>query len=270
MKRKYLQMLMIAGVLTAVTLSTMRVIWSQSVNSQQPQSSRMPTKYTNNENEWRRAATDLSTQQDNIAPQVRTMRNSFWKAKLNEYRIASQKGLEIGSPIARYSDVLDPEISTIAGSIWAIAQFDHYRVIPITPDDQVSASDLMLYTEITFKVNQVIWQPKASSLKEGDNFDIDFEGGSAKTYKGEVLSQRIGSEKYFVQPEHLYLLQIVPSPEGSFYYINKQWDITSGKAIPDCTEEATRASHGRSKLSEMPVSDIPEYVNSVISTEVEK
>ncbi len=271
MRREYLRLLILASVLTAGSPNTTRILWSQNAPSSQSQSARSPAKSTKAENEWRQPPVDLATQQDNVSPLTRAARNAYWKPKLNECRVASQKGLEIGSPIVRYvDDRFDPEISTIAGSIWILAQFDHYLVIPVTPDAQVSASDLMLYTEITFKINQIIWQPKGSLLKEGEYFDVDFEGGSAKTLQGEVLLQRIGSEKYFVQPEHSYLLQIVPSPVGNLFYINKQWDITSGKAVPDCPGEVMRASHGRSKLSDMPVSDIPEYVRSSISTEVEK
>ncbi|NNN22390.1 MAG: hypothetical protein HKL80_10375 [Acidimicrobiales bacterium] len=271
MRFDYLRVLITAGLLTVGCSNTARILWSQSTSSPQSQSARLPAKFTKAENEWRQTPVDLATQQDNVAPLTRAARNAYWKPKLNEYRVASQKGLDIGSPIVRYlDDRLDPEISTNAGSIWVLAQCDHYRVIPITPDAQVSASDLMLYTEIIFKINQILWQPKVSLLKEGEYFDAEFEGGSAKTLQGEVLLQRIGSEKYFVQPEHSYLLQIVPSPVGNFYYINKQWDITSGKAVPDCLGEVMRASHGRSKLNEMPISDIPEYVSSSIAKEVEK
>ena len=271
MRFEYLRMLIPASFLTAGSFSAMQILWSQSTRSSQPQSDRLPAKFTKAENEWRQTPVDLATQQDNVAPLTRAARNEYWKPKLNEYRVASQKGLDIGSPIVRYvDDRLDPEISTNAGSIWVLAQFDHYRVIPITPDTQASASDLMLYTEIAFKINQILWQPKVRLLKEGEYFDAEFEGGSAKTLQGEVLLQRIGSEKYFVQPKHSYLLQIVPSSMGTFYYIKKQWDITSGKAVPDCPGEVIRASHGRSRLKEMPVSDIPEYVRSSISAEVEK
>jgi len=229
----------------------------------------MEQRFAGAENSWQLTVADLQSQQDYVLPEIRAARNAYWERILETYRSATLHNRSVGQFHPLYS-VTSPELPELPDSIWVIAKFDHFQVIPITPKDQTSATDLILYTEIGFKIAQVINQPKASSLQAGGFFDVDIEGGRAKTLGGEVLSQRVFPDKYSVKPGGTYLMQILPALSGNFYVINSDWDVTTGKVVPNRIDDVYRAEKGLSKLNGMPLSAVPAYLNSVLPAESSK
>jgi hypothetical protein len=152
----------------------------------------------------------------------------------------------------------EPEVKTVPNSSWVIATFDHFLVIPISGDD------MLLYTEMHFDITELVQKPKSGTLVDGGSFDVDLVGGRIKASDGSIHSLGVSPQQYFVQPGHTYLLQLTPAPSGNFYFINKQWDVSSGKVVPDRSDEVRRASKGLSKLDGMPLSKVSTYIRSVV------
>lgn len=251
-----------------------QTLQAQSSESSQPlpnqqSDQKMEQRFVGAENSWRLTVVDLQSQQDSVPTDIRTARNAYWEPILENYRVAALHNRSVGRFSPLYS-VTSPELPELPGSIWVIATFDHFQVIPITPKDQTSVTDLMLYTEISFKIEQVIRQPKTSSLQAGSFFDVDIEGGRAKTLGGEVLSQRVFPDKYSVKPGGTYLMQLLPARSGKFYIINSDWDVTTGQVVPHDVGEVYRAENGLSKLNGMPLSAVPAYLNSVLPADTSK
>ena len=129
------------------------------------------------------------------------------------------------------------EIPAEPDAIWLVATFDHYLVKSIDPDFK------LLYTEMSFKINEIIKQP-SQLLSPGMSFDVDVEGGSVKTPQGDVVSWHVTARRYFVQPGHTYILEIRPNQAGQFYYISKAWDVSSGRVVPDHHDEVFTSGRG--------------------------
>lgn len=219
-----------------------------------------PTVFSNSENKWRLMPVDLQLQSDKTAANVRAARNAYWQPILQSERereVGGRSTAMTGGPPSLNEVTAHPD------SVWVVANFDHYLVEPIDPDLK------LLYTEMSFRVNEIIKQPKALFIP-GASFDVDVEGGSIKTPQGDVISWHIAPHRYFVQPGHLYIMEIRPLEAGQLYFIVKVWDVSSGKVAVDHADEASRAAEGRSKLNGMTTQDAISYLKSVLASDSSK
>lgn len=210
------------------------------------------------ENKWRATVVDPKTQRDTVPPSIRAERNEIWRPILRELRDTESAGIivsESGGP-PRSSDVsLDPK------QIWVVAMFDHFLVLPIDSDYK------LFYTEMNFKISQVIRQPHTSSLTPGMTFDVDDEGGRIKTPNGDVETWRVIPDQYSPQPGHTYLMMIEPqsnSGKGNLYYIAERWDVSTGKAVPDMNSLSCQDNSGHPVICGQTTQDAIVYLQSVL------
>lgn len=120
------------------------------------------------ENRWRSQPIDLSAQVDPVPPGLRQRRNAYWNRILAERLSMEKQGVHgvtaEGSPM-RLDLVPDPQAT------WVVAKFEGYTVVPVDPDS------LVMYTEMHFRVERVIQQPKSMSLGPNETIDVDLIGG---------------------------------------------------------------------------------------------
>jgi len=228
---------------------------SQATDNLQPLPNHSPASFAAAENRWRLGAVDFKSQSDDVAPEIRAARNKFWQPILLDRRqmeVGSKTVTEFEGPPSVNEVGVNPD------AVWVIATFDHFSVESIDPDFN------LLYTEMNFKVDEVIRQPKTVSLSSGMSFDVDIAGGRIKTPKGDIVAWQVTPRRYFVQPKHTYLMQVLPQAEGKLYVIAKKWDVSTGKVIPDQSDEISRAAGGHSKLNGVSVQDAVSYIQSVL------
>jgi hypothetical protein len=208
------------------------------------------------ENSWRLTAIDSQSQRDTVAPNIRAARNAFWRPGLQEYRdleATNRSMYKTPGPSPSQELTLDPN------DTWVIATFDHFLVVSVDPDFQ------LLYTEMNFKINQVVHQPSSSSLAPGMSFDMDIEGGKIKKANGDIVSWHIfDSSRYFVQPGHTYLMQIGSMGLEGLYYVGERWDVSTGKAVPDTDDLVGYALSGSSIISGRTTREAIAYLQSVL------
>ncbi len=243
---------------TIVSLFVLACSFSLAQSTKMPHHN--PAAFSSSENKWRLTPVDLQLQSDRTAASVRAARNAYWQPILQSEREREAGGRSTamtGGP---------PSLNEVAAhpdSVWVVVSFDHYLVEPIDPDFR------LLYTEMSFKVKEIIKQPKALFIP-GASFDIDIEGGSIKTPQGDVISWHISPQRYFVQPGHVYIMEVRPREAGQLYFIVKVWDVSSGKVVVDHGDEVSRAAEGRSKLNGMTTQDAVSYLKSVLASDSSK
>lgn len=219
-----------------------------------------------NEAAWRLAPINIATQADLIPADVRDARNAYWKSRLTEFRTARRHHLEIATAPPLSSDLI-PEIPISPKDIWIIGTFNQFIVVPVNPDGKDSASDVMLYTEITFRVDRIINQPVQSTITNNYSIDEDIPGGVIRLEDGETISQQVHRQRFFVQPGHKYLMRVQPvsDPKGTFVVL-KQWEITGGHVQAGSELETRREGKGESTLNGMTVDAAIARIKSVIES----
>jgi len=237
---------------------------SQAAGTPQSKPGEIPAWLAGKEYQWRATAVDPKTQIDTVLPSIRMERNAIWQPVLQDYRdMEKGGGILTGTPgPPMISDVsLDP------WDIWVIATFDHYLVIPIDSDSK------LIYTEINFKINQVIRQPHASSLSPGMSFDVDEDGGCIKKANGEIVSWWVSSSQYSPQPGHTYLMVIRPqnnNGKGALYGIGERWDLSTGKAVPDSDSLSCQDNSGHHVICGETTQEAISYLQSVLPIDSSK
>jgi hypothetical protein len=171
------------------------------------------------ENRWRSQPIDLSAQVDPVPPGLRQRRNAYWSRILAERLSMEKQGVHgltaEGSPM-RLDIVPDPQ------AIWVVAKFEGYTVVPVDPDY------LVMYTEMHFRVERVIQQPKSMSLGLNEAIDVDLIGGRIKTPSGELKSFEVSPRPYSVQPGNTYLMDLTYFNEDSAYGLRLFWKVENG------------------------------------------
>jgi hypothetical protein len=214
--------------------------------------------------QWRVAAVDPKTKRDTVPANIRSERNEIWRPVLQEIRNTEQNGFLISeaSEMARACDIArDPK------DIWVVATFDHFLVIPIDSDEK------LIYTEMSFKINQVIRQPHTSSLTTGGSFEVDEAGGSIKKANGDTEAWRLIPHEYHPRPGHTYLMQIgeqYNEGKGGLYFIESRWDLSTGKAVPDMNSLTCRDCSGNPAICGQTKEDAVSYLQSVLPVDSTK
>ena len=214
-------------------------------------------RFADAENRWRLTVVDPKAQMDPVPPSVRAARNALLRPMLQDMRESEKGGGLVTEVPGLKSDYGKPDPK----AIWVVATFDHFLVIPIDPGFN------LFYTEMDFDIDQVVRQPSTSLLAPGMAFDVAKKGGRIKKPDGTIEAWRLWPERYQAQPAHVYLMEIGPLSAGGLYYISAQWDMSSGRAVPDdptLTWSSRQAIDGRTQ------SEIIKYFQSIYPTDSAK
>jgi hypothetical protein len=206
-------------------------------------------------NEWQLEAADLRTQVDTVNPTLREERDAFWRKPLSDYREMAKGnfGVSTGAYLGNA-----PEFSSVKGATWVIATFESFHVYAVDHDYE------LLYTEINFRVDNVLKLPEGLSLSDGALVDSGIPGGRVKTPKGETATSRVEPKEYEFQTGHRYLVQLLYQPKGEFFVANQRWDLTSGKVEPYTGIALERLANKNSAIVGMTVPELIKYLPSVL------
>jgi hypothetical protein len=201
------------------------------------------------QNRWQLEPADLRLQVDTVNPTLREERDAFWKIPLGEYRdMAKGGGVALSSGVLVYPQ----EFPAVEGATWVIATFETFRVFAVAGDDE------LIYTEMNFRVENVLKLPEGLSLSSGALVDTGFPGGRIKTANGQIISSREGPMQHFFQPGHKYLVQLLYERKGEFFLANERWDLSSGRVEPSPVFESEGLPNNGSSIAGMTV---PELIN---------
>ena len=252
----------------AIALCSGTSTWAQdsdcpcppSQNESQSQSPPKKTEpdFTNAQNKWQLEPADLGSQIDTVNPTLREERDAFWRKPLTEYRDMAKGNFTV-FPGAYLGNA--PEFSSVKGATWVIATFESFHVYAVDHDYE------LLYTEINFRVENVLKLPEGLSLSDGALVDAGIPGGRVKTPKGEILTSRVEPQKYALQPGHRYLVQLLYEPKGEFFVANQSWDLTSGKVEPYTGIALERLANKNSAIVGMSVPELIKYLPEVLPDE---
>lgn len=209
-------------------------------------------------NKWQFTAIDPKSQLDTVSPDVRQLRDAFWKRPLESLRGAS--GVH-GASLPGMS----PEFPVQSGDVWVIATFEGFHVFEINHDSE------LIYTEMNFRIEYVFRQPATLSFSAGSVVDAGLAGGRIKTTAGDVVSPGwLRPLKYSPQLGHKYLIQFLYEPQAEVFLGAKRWDISSGKVEVEGPEETARAAQGKSAIAGKSVTDLVNYFQSILPGEPKK
>ena len=219
--------------------------------------------FDNAANNWQLTAIDVQSQIDTVDPSVRAQRNTYWKRARETDLEGTGNGSVLNSAPGPYlTDA--PEFPSVKGASWVIASFVSFHVFAIDPYYR------LIYTEMNFRVDQLLKEPSYLTLSNGSVVDVDFPGGCVKAPSGKTFALVVSARQYFFQPGHKYLMQVVYNEEGGFFWEGKRWDISSGIVKPDDPGEIYRAQHGNSLIDGMTVPDLRIHLPSLLPDESEK
>lgn len=188
---------------------------------------------TSHNDSWRRVPINLGTQLDDVTPQLRTTRNDYWNKRLPPAGVTSNPGGMLGGA---------PEISNSPNSLWIVGTFKSYLVF-------LSSIGSGAYTEIQIKLNTIVNNESAAKVSVGDTLDIGEPGGTIRETDGTVHSYNLQLRPYPFEPGHMYLLQLTYLPQVNYFEVERRWDVSSGRLVPDGALEDGVYQEGRSKLA---------------------
>jgi len=213
--------------------------------------------FSDAQNKWQLEPADMVSQADTVNPTLREERDAFWRKPLEKYREMAKGNFGIGVSYLGSQ----PEFSAVKGATWVVATFETFHVYAVDHDYE------LLYTEINFRVENVLKLPEGLSLSDSALVDAGVPGGRVKTPKGEVVTSRVDPKKYEFQPGHRYLLQLLYEPKGEFFVANERWDLTSGKVEPYTGIALERLANKNSTIVGMTVPELIKYLPSVLPDE---
>jgi hypothetical protein len=209
-------------------------------------------------NKWQLTVIDPKSQVDTVSPDVRQRRDAFWKPPLESLRgVSGVHGASLpGMP---------PEFPVQPGDVWVIATFENFHVFQINHDPE------LIYTEMNFRVEHVFRRPASVALSTGALVDAGITGGRIKTTAGDVVSPGwLRPLKYGPQLGHKYLIQFLYESQGAVFIAGKRWDISSGKVEMEGPQETARAAQGKSAIAGKSVTDLVNYLPSILPGAPEK
>ena len=202
---------------------------------------------------WRDIPVRPHAHPDSANPAERHARNDYWTKRF------PTPGSSSYIPQGALYDPRQPEIRDVPGSFWAIGTFVGYDVYEV-PNDGA-------YTEIHFRLDQIIG-PKANNTPQaGTTVDVALRGGTVLTPSGEVrkVSSGVLRSSDAPQPRGSYLLQLVLQPDEGFYLPVDYWEITDGKVFAVTPLNRAIVRHGHSHIEGLSVADAVTYLQNALS-----
>jgi len=207
-------------------------------------------------NGWRYTPLDPATQPDPVRSSLRETRNAFWSSILDTLNPRGSYGsARAPGPVT----LSHPEFPKDPSAVWAIGDFQGYRVIPIENGRGV-------YTEIQLLVQSVI-SPGSSPISAGSVVDIGMIGGTVIDANHKVVTSMLDPERFSLRPGHSYLLELTYDSSGDFYTAGKRWDVTSGSVVPDDAIEVAREKAGKSHIAGVPRAEVLPRMKSILAAQ---
>ena len=201
---------------------------------------------------WRRVAVDVLSQQDNVSSRERGARNEYWA-----HHLPSPGG---NGPFGLFSGD-SPELLPDAKSLWIVANFESFTVFE--PEPGAGA-----YTDIRMVVIGVLGNRTTAKIEKDTRLDVGEPGGSIKTVDGGEHRYNLNLTPYTLQPLHAYLLQLLYFPDGSFFRIERCWDLSSGIAIPLGIVEVNRYRSGGTFIGGRPSADAVMFARAILNHQI--
>ncbi len=148
--------------------------------------------YDGAENRWQLSAFDIDKQPDTVPYSMRTLRNAQMRPMLAADWAVENSGKTVVHFAGLPSSV---EVSNEPSSSWVVANFNNYSVISL------DESDHLLYTEMHFRILQVVLQPPAGTLSTSSSFDVDFEGGKSNAQPVELSPSSLFRDDSLYNPD---------------------------------------------------------------------
>lgn len=112
----------------------------------------------------------------------------------------------------------------------------------------LSPSGKSVYTEIILTPSVVI-KSGAQALEAGTSISILESGGAIRASDGKILRSPVALHEFSLIPNHSYLAFLRFNTDGKFYELIKSWDLTTGTAVPNSTEDTQLAKENKSKYA---------------------
>jgi hypothetical protein len=176
-------------------------------------------------NAWMLTPTPYPTWTPDIPASVRAQRDGTWdKASFRQLPLTDVttegEAISTGPDIFVSGD--EPEIPDVPNRAVLTATFTRYRSV-------LSASELSLYSELTFRI-ETVFEDRTGSGHPVANHDITLllPGGTVTLRSGRVLSHNTAPRELFLEPSHKYLLVLTYHSDGDYYLCDEDWDISDG------------------------------------------
>jgi hypothetical protein len=209
---------------------------------------------------------DVAKEIDTVDPELRAQRNEHWRRSVLNVIAPSRANvpLVVFPSLGVAGDNGGPEFPRKKGAIWLIATFFSFHVFAADADYR------LIYTEMNFRVENVIKQPSYSTITNGSVVDVDIPGGRIRTPSGTIKELLLSPRRYFFQSDHKYLMLLVYDENAKFFRADeRRWDVTSGIVQPDNIVEKRRSKEGTSLIDGMSVPDLLRFLPTVLSDEPE-
>ena len=236
--------------LTIAAIAMLAVPFGLSQENALPAHPNHPTSIVSAENRWRFSPLDLSIHPDTASASVRAQRTAAILPKLQERDSYAEENRAFTEPLPTWI-IPDDEVAPFPGSLWVVAKFADYQVVPVELSVVHTKSDLWTYTDMEFSVRQVLAATKASDSALGEQFSVLAVGGEARIANESIVGPVPQRKEYYPIPGHTYLMNIYAEAVPGVYGFVPQslWDVTSGNLVPDSVVGASMTAQGISRIS---------------------
>ena len=173
-------------------------------------------------NAWMKTPTDAKLS-DDVPGNVRAERDTVWDGLIGTpYPLtpdeAPHHGISEGAIGGELSQI--PEIANVPYRSVLIGRFAAFRSV-------LTASNRAVYTEATIDIDSTFEDASGLAHPNG-RLTIIFPGGTVRTTAGQTISYLTQPRSYFMKPGGTYLLVLAFHPDGSFYGLANDWDLSDG------------------------------------------
>ncbi len=134
-----------------------------------------------------------------------------------------------------------------------------------TYETHETPSGRSLYTLAKLQIDNLV-SDRTGRLSVGESLPVLLLGGSAVLPSGSAVSYGIPQIGDSIVPGHRYLAFLHFNQRGEFFEIEKTWDVSTGKAIPNSAEDKERARSGHSFVMGSEAQVLIENLKSELAT----
>ncbi len=131
-----------------------------------------------------------------------------------------------------------PKIANVPDRSVVFGTFRSFRSV-------LTVSGRAVYTEATIEIESTFEDASGLARPEG-KITVIFPGGTVETRAGEIISYLTQPRRYFIGPGSTYLFVLGYYPEGHFYGLANDWDLSEGKVRVNSGQDQMRAQRGLS------------------------
>jgi hypothetical protein len=156
------------------------------------------------------------------------------------------------------ADSVPPGVRSARDAAANIGPVSHRNPFPTEASDLIAAVTFIdfaprmsrqgPYTELQFKVNDVVRQSRAKAAV-GDNITTTLPGAAIQPPKGKTIRQfPDGCDDLPIHPGNRYLVFLKYNPQTDTYIFLKHWGVTSGLLVITDVAEMARAAQGNPSI----------------------